>query len=69
MTHPLDVTPPSADQKLLTELMRDAAKTFYDAIVAHAPENPERTLALRKVQEASMWATRSVFSPVPPARR
>jgi len=37
-----------------------ASRTLYDTILAHCPESAERTLAIRKLQEARMWANASI---------
>ena len=45
-----------AHYRAISEAMRIA----YDAILGHAPESAERTLAVRKLQEARMWANASI---------
>lgn len=37
-----------------------AATVLYDTILGHAPESAERTLAVRKLQEARMWANAAI---------
>jgi hypothetical protein len=37
-----------------------AAKAFYDVILEKAPRSAERTLAIRKLQEARMWANAAI---------
>jgi hypothetical protein len=37
-----------------------ASKVLYDTILGHCPESAERTLAVRKLQEARMWANASI---------
>jgi len=38
------------------EAVNAAAADLYDEILNHVPEGPDRTLAIRKLQEARMWA-------------
>ena len=37
-----------------------AATVMYDTILGHCPESAERTLAIRKLQEARMWANAAI---------
>lgn len=37
-----------------------AAKVMYDTLLGHCPESAERTLAVRKLQEARMWANAAI---------
>jgi hypothetical protein len=49
---------PEKEEKYVA--LRNEAKTFAKMILDMAPETPERTLALRKVEEAVMWANASI---------
>ena len=40
--------------------INDAAYHIYGVILAYAPPSAERTLAIRKLQEARMWANAAV---------
>jgi hypothetical protein len=40
--------------------VNDAAKAMYDVIRANCPRSAERTLAIRKLQEARMWANAAI---------
>jgi hypothetical protein len=40
--------------------LRDAGKDIAQAVLQHCPESTERTLALRKIEEAIMWANASI---------
>jgi len=51
---------PTEDQVFRYGVLRDEAKLFAYAILEYAPESAERTLAIRKVQEAVMWANASI---------
>jgi hypothetical protein len=47
-------------------LISDASVALKAAILEHAPEVPERTLALRRLQEAMFWADEALkLAPVP----
>jgi len=37
-----------------------ASKVLYDTILGHCPESAERTIAVRKLQEARMWANAAI---------
>jgi hypothetical protein len=37
------------------QTMRDAARTYADAIEAVMPEGPDKTYALRQLREVAMW--------------
>jgi len=37
-----------------------ASRTLYDTILGHAPSSAERTIAIRKLQEARMWANAAI---------
>lgn len=40
--------------------IRDIAKIFAGMILKHCPPSRERSLALTKIEEASMWANASI---------
>jgi hypothetical protein len=42
------------------EALNEAASQHYLAILENAPRSAERTLAIRKLQEARMWANAAV---------
>jgi hypothetical protein len=37
-----------------------ASTVLYDTILGHAPQSAERTIAVRKLQEARMWANAAI---------
>lgn len=37
-----------------------AATVMYDTILGHCPQSAERTIAVRKLQEARMWANAAI---------
>ena len=47
---------PSPDQPVHYESLRDAARVFASAILAHTPQSADQSTALRKVREAVMTA-------------
>ena len=42
------------------EVLREAAKVFAEAIESQTPVSRERSLAITKLEEALMWAIKSV---------
>jgi hypothetical protein len=50
---------PETEGKLIAEVQTEFEK-FWRNIQRKAPHNSERTLALRKMQEACMWFTRAI---------
>lgn len=70
--------PPHGDQPARYVALRDLAKTFAGGILTACPQSAERTLALRHVQQAVMFANASIAihdqavvddiaTPLPPA--
>jgi len=51
---------PKGDQVERYAKLRDAAKTFAEAIEELTPESPEQTLAIRKVHDAMMQANSAI---------
>lgn len=59
--HSLTNHPPEGDTVVARfELLREQAKRFGRAIVDNCPATPERTLAIRHLEQSLMWATKSV---------
>lgn len=52
--------PPKGDQPSRYETLRAAARAFATTIITHCPQSRERSLALTKLEEATMWANSSV---------
>jgi hypothetical protein len=42
------------------QAIREGGKTFAKLIDEYAPDGPEKTLAIRKIQEAVMWANAGI---------
>lgn len=51
---------PESEQIEHYNALREAAKTFALAIVAHTPPGPDQTVAVRKIREAVMTANASI---------
>ena len=47
---------PTDDQFAQMAVVREAAKTYADALVANVPDGPDKTYLLRKLREVGMWA-------------
>jgi hypothetical protein len=53
--------PPTGPEQIATyQRVRDGGKALAQLIDASAPDGPEKTLAIRKVQEAVMWANAGI---------
>lgn len=52
--------PPTGYQVERYQQIRDKAKMLATEIEGHCPESAEKTLAIRKLQEAVMWANASI---------
>jgi hypothetical protein len=52
--------PPNADQQNRYVLIRNSAHDFAETLCRHGCKSEELTLALRKLQEAVMWANASI---------
>lgn len=58
--HPIDsVSNLSAEKAEELAELRSAAKAYYDRVAQLAPSR-ERSLALTKIEEASMWVSKSI---------
>jgi hypothetical protein len=51
---------PKNDQPARYEFLRNAAKDFAALILLHVPESRERSLALTRLEECSMWANAGI---------
>lgn len=60
MKHPFEYHRPDMDQVARIETIRAGCKAMYDLITRNCPSIAERTLALRKLEEVSMWANKSI---------
>lgn len=51
---------PNAGQVDRIERMRGAAKSLGQMIIATAPSSPNRTHAIRQLEDAVMWAVKAI---------
>jgi len=51
---------PKEDQAERYQDIRDTGRFLAETIQKHAPDSAEKTLAIRKVQEAVMWANAAI---------
>ena len=42
------------------QAVNEAARAMYDVLLEQCPRSAERTLAIRKLQEARMWANAAI---------
>lgn len=47
---------PADEQVTQMGVVREAAKTYADVLVANIPDGPDKTYLLRKLREVGMWA-------------
>lgn len=52
--------PPTGDQVETYQAIREGGKALAQLIDESAPNGPEKTLAIRKVQEAVMWTNAAI---------
>lgn len=60
LVNPMDYLPPTDENREQLKVLAFGLKAAYENILAHCPQSPERTLAVRKLQEARMWANLSI---------
>ena len=58
--HPFDYQMPDERQIEDIQAVREALKAAYETILERVPECAERTLAWRRLEEASMWANKAI---------
>lgn len=51
---------PKDDQPRRYEILRSEAKKLAYTIMGNVPPGPERTLAIRKLEECIMWANKAI---------
>jgi hypothetical protein len=59
--------PPVGDQVERYQYIREGGRILARLIDGQAPDGPEKTLALRKLQEAVMWANAAIACAPPDA--
>jgi hypothetical protein len=58
--HPFEYQKPNAGQVERIENVRQGCKALYDTIFENVPSSRERSLALTKLEEVSMWANKAI---------
>jgi hypothetical protein len=62
--HPFEYQRPNAEQVERIEKVRQGCKALYDTLLENVQSSRERSLALTKLEEVSMWANKAiVFEP------
>lgn len=66
MKHPFEYQKPDDDQVRRITTIREGCRQLYDLLLANLPNCRERSLAITKLEEVSMWANKGVvFAPAP----
>ena len=60
LKHPFVYQAPTPEQVVKIQEIRRLCDALYDALVAELPSSAERTLAVRKLEECSMWANKAI---------
>lgn len=60
MIDPFKYVPPTEDKVPHFEAIARHCADLYRSLMTHVPESPERTLAIRKLQEVRMWANAAI---------
>jgi hypothetical protein len=58
--HPFEYHKPDEDQTSRMKQINEYVKDAYETILGNVPESAERTIAIRKLQEARMWANAAI---------
>lgn len=58
--HPFEYQAPTPEQILSLQTMRESFKNTYDLMLVAVPSSAERTLAIRSLEVASMWANKAI---------
>ncbi len=61
MSHPFEYHKPTAEQADTMVQLNLRFRAAYDALIALVPASADRTLSVRKLQEARMWANAAVL--------
>lgn len=60
MTDPFRYRPPKEEDVPRFNAIAQACAQAYAALMEHVPESPERTLAIRSLQQTRMWANAAI---------
>lgn len=58
--HPFEYQAPTQEQVQDISLVRETLKHAHDIIMQTVPASRERSLAITKLEEASMWANKGI---------
>lgn len=58
--HPFEYQKPTPEHVQQIETVRAALKAAYDTVLETLPPSRERSLAITKLEEASMWANKGI---------
>lgn len=58
--HPFEYQKPTDEQVGRMSMVRELCNQTYQVLLSEVPACAERTLAIRKLEEASMWANKAV---------
>lgn len=58
--HPFEYQAPTPEHVQQITAVREVLKTAHDTILAIMPPSRERSLAITKLEEASMWANKGI---------
>lgn len=58
--HPFEYQTPTPEHVQQITTVREALKAAHDTILATLPASRERSLAITKLEEASMWANKGI---------
>lgn len=61
--HPFEYQAPVPEQVEAIKRVRTALKIAYETLLADVPAGAERTLAVRRLEECSMWANKAIVFP------
>lgn len=58
--HPFEYRAPTPEQVEAIQQVREAMKALNDLLLDVIPSSRERSLAITKLEEASMWANKAI---------
>lgn len=58
--HPFEYQAPTPEQVQQIQVVREAAKNLYEVLTENVPSSRERSVAITKLEEVSMWANKAI---------
>lgn len=58
--NPFEYQRPTDEHIEKIKAVREACSDAYNALICHVPQCAERTLAIRHLEEVSMWANKAI---------